>query len=121
MVLCMEFNWVMEECKRLQVENSNLVQKICSIFFLEMVVLVVVDFVVVVFVVLVESDVVVFGEEMDEVQGNVNGNVKVKEDKFVGERKFYCIGCVLGCRLVKFCLLQFLGFLRGSLLCLRFF
>lgn len=105
MALRTELNRVTEECKRLQAENSNLVQKIRSTPPLEMAAPAAADSVAAAPAAPVESDVVVSGEETDEAQGNANGNVKVKEDKPAGERKSHCIGCVSGCRPVKFCLL----------------
>lgn len=80
---------MMEECKRLQVENGFLVQKICGILVLEMggVYVVVVDVGDVVFVG-GENEVVLLVKEIEELQNDGNGNImKLKEGKFVGRVK----------------------------------
>lgn len=79
MQLRTELSRVTEECKRLQAENSTLVQKIRSTPPPEMAAPVAPA------AAPGENDVVVSGKETEEAQGNANGIVKVKEDKPAGE------------------------------------
>lgn len=79
-----ELNRVTEECKRLQAENSSLVQKIRSTPPPDLTAPAAADSGAA--AAPIGNEIVVSGKDMEEAQGNANGNVKVKEDKPAGER-----------------------------------
>lgn len=74
-----ELNRVTEECKRLQAENSSLVQKIRSTPPPDLTAPAPSDSGAA--AAPIENEIVVSGKETEEAQGNANGIVKVKEDK----------------------------------------
>lgn len=86
MALRTELSRVTEECKRLQAENSNLVQKIRSTPPSEMTAPVAAADGAAAPVAPVESEVAVSNKEIEESLGNANGNLKAKEEKPAGER-----------------------------------
>ena len=81
MALRTELSRVTEECKRLQAENSNLVQKIRSTSASE---LTPASDGAAASGAPVDSEVAVSNKEMEGSQGNANGNVKAKEEKPAG-------------------------------------
>lgn len=88
MALRTELSRVTEECKRLQDENRNLVQKIHSTPATEVGAPVAAEESPA-GAAAAESEVVVSNKEIEESQGNANGNVKAKVDKAAGERKLF--------------------------------
>jgi plant G-box-binding factor len=94
MALRTELSRVTEECKRLQVENSNLVQKIRSTPPPELTAAMPASDSAAAPAAPAENEVAVSNKEIEESQGNANGNVKAKEEKPAGERfssSVYCI------------------------------